>query len=327
MTAATIPARGAVNPERALGPLLDMAWLGLLALPLIAIEHALADPEQWAGYLAYTLPPVLGCAACVAWAGRDPRIARAAAWGVSAFFFVVSAAFVAGLLVWGHYPLYARQAPFTSLAFAVGIVWNGVYLGTAAALLLWLWRSRIRPAVEAVRLVDELALFRDDVRRYCLGRTSDPVAAEDLTQDVFVVALRRADSYRGDALLVDAPGRAWLLGIARNVVRTHHRDRATAGRALDRLSQELAVSAGSILPVHAPDPEERARLSEQLGALQRARRRLAPGQDEALRLRFDADLTSEQAAAVLGTTAGAYRVRLHRTVKLLRSWLAPDQQA
>ncbi len=296
--------------ERRLGPVLEMAWLGLFALPILGVEHTLADPGEWLSYLVYSVPPVLGCAICVGWAERDPRVARAAAWAVGAFFFVVSAAFVASLLTLGHYPLYAHQAEFTDLPLAVGVVWNGVYLTTAAAVLAWLWTSRRLPeALQAPidRVADALGEHLPVVRRYCLSRTGDVATADDLTQDVFVVALRRRDSFRGQA-----PMRSWLLGIAHNVVRTHHRDRTTAARAVARFASE---------PRHAPppaNPEVTLTTREQLEEVRRARRRLPVGQDRALGLRFDAELSSAEAAEQLGCTPGAFRVRLHRALTALR---------
>lgn len=49
------------------------------------------------------------------------------------------------------------------------------------------------------------------VRRYLLKLGCDPQDAEDITQDTFVKALLRIDSFRGESSLA-----AWLCAIARN---------------------------------------------------------------------------------------------------------------
>ena len=78
------------------------------------------------------------------------------------------------------------------------------------------------------------------VYSYVAYRVSpDLDAARDITQDVFVAAIGRWDSYRGEGTPL-----AWLRGIARRKVSDHLRRRLRTARPLDpaRLSQ-LATSS------------------------------------------------------------------------------------
>ena len=78
------------------------------------------------------------------------------------------------------------------------------------------------------------------VYRYVAYRLSpDLDAARDVTQDVFVAAMGRWDSYRGEGTPL-----AWLRGIARRKVSDHLRRRLRRPRPLDpgRLS-ELATTS------------------------------------------------------------------------------------
>lgn len=61
-------------------------------------------------------------------------------------------------------------------------------------------------------------LHFDDVWRFLVRLGAPPADAEDLAQNVFVVAHRRLASFE-----TSRPMRPWLFGIARNVLRDHRR--------------------------------------------------------------------------------------------------------
>ena len=69
------------------------------------------------------------------------------------------------------------------------------------------------------------------VQRFVARRVDTPEDAADLTAEVFLAAIHASRSYRGDA----AAPRAWLYGIARRVVASHHRSTARALRAVHRI--------------------------------------------------------------------------------------------
>ncbi len=301
--ATTLPYAAEPPPEAVRG----LAWLGLGVLPLLGAEHAWLDPAHAADYAAYTVLPLAGCALCVAFARQRPRVARAGAWLTAGFFVAVSLLFLASLLSVGHYPLYAQQRPFTPEGRAVGLVWNLVYLSVAAAALALLARRRSPPDAGGLRAA--VATHGAAVLGYCRARCG--AEADDLAQEVFLVAARRWRSFRGDS----GP-RTWLLGSARNVVRTRWRRLAAARRARRRLE------ADPPRPAAPPDPEAALVRREEVRRLLAAVERLPEGQRDALRLRFGEGLAGAEIAARLGTSEGAVRVRIHRALKRLRADLA-----
>src|SRR5262245_43355226 len=117
---------------------------------------------------------------------------------------------------------------------------------------------------------------------------------EDLVAEGFAIAWRRLD-----AVPVDDP-EPWLFAVARNVWRNHLRSAARlhgiAARVADAGVSYPADPSGS------PSPE----------AVRRAMAALSDDDHEILRLVAWDGLTPGQAADVLGCSAPAARVRLHR---------------
>lgn len=128
-------------------------------------------------------------------------------------------------------------------------------------------------------------------RRYC-----DPVSAQDVTAETFLVAWRRMDQ------LPDAP-LPWLLGIARNVLR--NQVRATVRR--DRLVEAITSAPATSQCGRAADVEllERTRLADALLELTDRER-------ESLLLVVWDGLTPAQAATVTGCSANTFARRLSR---------------
>jgi RNA polymerase sigma-70 factor (ECF subfamily) len=92
--------------------------------------------------------------------------------------------------------------------------------------------------VEAGRHGDDLALARlvratqSVVQRFCVNYSSLD-EAEDLTQEVYIRAIRNLDQYRGDAPVV-----SWLLSIARHVCADQVRRNQRRARLASRLQAE-----------------------------------------------------------------------------------------
>ncbi len=154
------------------------------------------------------------------------------------------------------------------------------------------------------------ALFTDayqDVLRFAQRRVH-PSHAEDVVAEAFVVAWRRLD---------DAPRRpddlrAWLFGITRNHLLNARRGQ---GRR-DALAVRIAETATHSWSQHPSVDLVPHRLD-----LAAAWRRLSPADQEVLALTVFEDLTSPQAARVLGITPPAYRLRLMRARRELRRHL------
>lgn len=148
------------------------------------------------------------------------------------------------------------------------------------------------------------------VRVYLARRVDDPFVAADLTADVFVRAIRGADTYRRDL----GPPRAWLVGIARHVLADHRRSRAREDAAVRRLDARRLL-----------DEDSTQRIVERIAAEADARMLLASIGDLPDALRGVVELVAvdslpvTEAAAVLGITPGAARVRYHRARRMLRN--------
>lgn len=127
--------------------------------------------------------------------------------------------------------------------------------------------------------------------------------------DAFLVAWRRFD----DAPKVRDDARAWLFGIARNCLLNARRGQERR----DALAVRLAEVVPRVGGVDGHDPDHiAARLDIAV-----AWRRLSDTDQEVLSLAVFEDLTSPQAARVLGTTANAYRLRLLRARRALHRQL------
>lgn len=131
----------------------------------------------------------------------------------------------------------------------------------------------------------------DRVLAYLLHRT-DRQTAEDVLQEVFVTAFRKATE-------VPEPPIGWLLGTARRLL-------ANATRGNQRRDRLVARVAGQASVVSVGDGEEAGDVVASALAQLSARDR------EVLTLSAWYELTAEEAAQALGCSASAYSVRLHR---------------
>lgn len=136
-----------------------------------------------------------------------------------------------------------------------------------------------------------------------LARRVGPDLARDLASETFTRALaarKRFDPVRGEP-------RAWLHGIAHNLLRRHYRDEERRLRALARLG--VREEGG---------PAEEPRLAEALG-------RLSPEERDVLLLFAWADLAYAEIAAALELPVGTVRSRLHRARAHVRAALDREE--
>jgi len=172
------------------------------------------------------------------------------------------------------------------------------------------------PADDAVAAFE--TVYRANVAAitaYFARRCREPQSVADLTSETFVQAigsLRTFDPQRGTA-------RTWLFGIARRVYARHRQQTAIGREAVIALSGRRALGGNELEELAARIDAERtaARL------LARAQR-LSPLERGALELVDLAGLTPRDAAAALGISPGALRVRLARARKRLRHEKEPS---
>jgi RNA polymerase sigma-70 factor (ECF subfamily) len=171
----------------------------------------------------------------------------------------------------------------------------------------------VRPWLSGPPASDRFAVIFDDhaagLWRY-LARQVEPAQAEDLVAETFLTAWSSRDEYR----LERGPARAWLFGIAVNLLRRHHRVQAQQHRLSQRLSGQ-AVSDDAAEDRVAERLDARTRLAG-LGAAITA---LPEGDREVLLLSSLAGLETREIAAALGIPEGTVRSRLHRVRRGLRA--------
>lgn len=160
--------------------------------------------------------------------------------------------------------------------------------------------------IEALRQRDPeawRALFEREMRaiyRYAFGRLGDVGRAEDATAEVFEQAWQTADSLSDHGL----PARAWLFGIARNVIGTHW-------RKWFRQPPQLSLDAFDAPSTENFTDPERLDLAKAISKLE-------PAHAEVITLRFLHGLSLAETAGALGTTVDAIKGRQARALAALR---------
>lgn len=134
------------------------------------------------------------------------------------------------------------------------------------------------------------AACHDTVYRYLARRIIPAHWAEDLTGDVFMVVWEKV-------LAGSQPETAYVVGIARNLLRNAYKTSAKASKLRLALAQE-----------HMRPTVDNPQVASALAALKETDREL-------LLLSYWDDFTSEEISVILGSSPGTVRVRLHRARK------------
>ncbi|MCD6453599.1 MAG: sigma-70 family RNA polymerase sigma factor [Dehalococcoidales bacterium] len=149
--------------------------------------------------------------------------------------------------------------------------------------------------------------YFDKIYRYIAIRIGDRMEAEDMTQQVFLKAIRAIASFRWRGF----PFSSWLFRIAHNQVVDHLRKKAR--RATAFLDESLL----------AADDDPQLIVGQKLDAerLALATQQLTSAQQEVISLRFAGGLTVAQAAKIIGKSEGAVKSLQHNAIVALRKIL------
>ena len=151
--------------------------------------------------------------------------------------------------------------------------------------------------------------YADMVFRFLYHRVSDRQTAEDFTSETFVRALRRIDSLSFQGRDVGA----WLVTIARNIVRDHVKS--------SRFRLEVSTADMRDADRATDGPEDAVLQGLTNAELLSCIGRLGDEQRECIELRFLQGLSVAETAAAMGKKDGAIKALQHRAVKRLGSLL------
>lgn len=149
----------------------------------------------------------------------------------------------------------------------------------------------------------------DKIYRYVVPRIGNEMEAEDMTQQVFINALKSISSFKWKG----TPFSAWLFRIAHNLVVDYQR------RAK---KQTTAPLDESLVSGSASDPQLLAEHKLNIKQLASAIKQLTEAQREVISLRFAGELSVAEVATVMGKSQGAVKALQHSAIVALRKTLS-----
>jgi RNA polymerase sigma-70 factor (ECF subfamily) len=149
-------------------------------------------------------------------------------------------------------------------------------------------------------------VYFDKIYRYIVLKIGDRTEAEDMTQQVFLKALKSLSLYKWK----DVPFSAWLYRIAHNQMVDHFR----------KLSRRQSCELTEAITPDDPDenPQHQTELKADIEHLVKATRQLTKSQQEVIALRFSSDLPVAEVARLMGKSEGAVKALQHSAVVALR---------
>lgn len=160
----------------------------------------------------------------------------------------------------------------------------------------------VQPRIDLVVAADLYDDHVDDVYRYLSRRLGAPVAL-DLTADVFEIAIAKIAGYdpgRGSQ-------RAWLFGIATNLIRRHWRTERRRLTAWHRMAGRTAVANDPLL-----DIADQLDATSEVSAVMSAIAEIPAADRDLLFLIAWEELLYSECAQILDIPVGTVRSRLHR---------------
>ena len=164
-------------------------------------------------------------------------------------------------------------------------------------------RAQKRDTSAIAELYDK---YFDKIYRYIVIKVGNHMEAEDITQQVFLNAMRSISCFRWRG----TPFSSWLFRIAHNQV-------------VDFLRKKDKHQASSIeeelnLTSDCNDPLEAFENKSNIEELYIAMRRLTEAQKEVISLRFSGDLSISEVASLMGRSEGAVKALQHSAIVSLR---------
>ena len=158
---------------------------------------------------------------------------------------------------------------------------------------------------------------RAAVYRAALAALRSPADAEDATQDAFLLAYRRLDSFRGDASF-----KTWLLTITWHQALNRRRSLASVWRRMVAPSgDEDEESPLARVAADGPSPEDAAGADQLRRGVRDAIRGLSPKLRDALLLAMAGDYTYDEIGVMVGAPVGTIKWRVSEARRLVKQQL------
>ena len=149
----------------------------------------------------------------------------------------------------------------------------------------------------------------DKIYRYIAIKIGDRVEAEDMTQQVFLNALKSIHSYEEKGM----PFSAWLYRIAHNQIVDYFRKKSKHLMVpLDKAEEKSGDD----------DPSHTAELHLEIEELSVAAKKLTKSQQEVIAMRFSGGLSVLETAKAMGKSEGAVKALQHSAIASLRKLLS-----
>lgn len=148
--------------------------------------------------------------------------------------------------------------------------------------------------------------YVERIFNYIYYRTGNSFDAEDLTEKVFLRAMRHIGRYHDRGL----PFSAWLYRIAHNLVANWHRD--------NNRRKEIPLEEGFYGLHQGEHPETELLRLEERERLLKVIRCLPEERQQLLILKFVEHLSNAEIGLVMGKTEGAVKSLYHRTLLAMR---------
>jgi RNA polymerase sigma-70 factor (ECF subfamily) len=149
------------------------------------------------------------------------------------------------------------------------------------------------------------------VHRFVSRATSDARDVDDIVHNAFLLVPETAHRFDGRASC-----RAWLLGIAANVIHRRSRSLARYAKMLGRFGEEV-LTHGS----RGPSPERSAMTGDDRAALTAALERIGDRKRVVLVMAEVEGMSCDEIASVLSVPVGTVWTRLHHARRELRALL------
>jgi RNA polymerase sigma-70 factor (ECF subfamily) len=153
------------------------------------------------------------------------------------------------------------------------------------------------------------SIYLDQIYRYVFYQVRDKMAAEDLTEEIFLKAWEAIGRYKQKSLAFSA----WLYRIAHNHVVDYFRTRR----------QHVALD--ELMPAASGNPAQEAEEKLMQQELAQAISYLPPEQKQIIILKFIEGLDNQEIAQIMRKRQGAIRVMQMRALTALRQILTSEE--